>query len=129
MKANQIELKQIISTAIIFGLFGGCLLVYTIFLPIKGWWSILTYAIVMVTALLKLKANKKIEINYLKLFMTGVLTFIIMSYVLYFYISIFENPISGINLWGHTWRFLAILGFALASSAILALFFRRKNTE
>ncbi|HLG33650.1 MAG TPA: hypothetical protein VI757_02120 [Bacteroidia bacterium] len=116
-------MKQIFPTILICGLLGGGLLIVTTLLPIKGWWSILTYAIVMFATMFVIKANKRIEINYLKTLVTGVLTFMIMSYVLYFYISIFENPNSGITLWGHTWRFLAMLGFALASSAILGLFF------
>ena len=124
---TSIILKQILPTVIICGLLGGGFLVAASLLPIKGWWSILTYAIVMFATMLTLKANKKIEINYLKTLVTGVLTFMIMSYVLYFYISFFENPNNGISLWGHTWRFLVMLGLALSSSAILGLFFMKRN--
>ena len=129
MKSNQINLKPILPTVIICGLLGGGLLVATSFLIIKGWWLILTYALVLFATMFTIKASKKIEITYVKTLATGVLTFMIMSYVLYFYISIFENPNNGITLWGHTWRFLAMLGFALTSGAILGLFFMKRNHD
>ena len=86
---------------------------------------ILNYPLVMFPAMWVLKANRKIEINYLKTLVTGLLIFMLMTTVLYIYLWIYLN--NGITLWGHTWRFLAIFGFALASGAILGLFFRKRN--
>ena len=120
-------MKQILPTILICGLLGGGLLVATTLLPIKGWWIILTYAIAMFATMFTVKIGNKIELTYLKTVVIGVPTFIIMTYVLYFYIITFDNPINGITLWGHTWRFLMTLGLALVSSAILGLFFMKRN--
>jgi hypothetical protein len=70
MKSNQINLKQIFPTVIICGLLGGGLLVATSLLPIKGWWSILTYAIVLFSTMFTIKANTEIEITYVKTLVT-----------------------------------------------------------
>ena len=129
MKSNQINLKQILPTVIIWGLLGGGLLVAVSLLTIKFWWIILTYAIVMFATMFTIKVNKIIDINYLKTLLTGVLTFMIMTSVMYFYIILVENPNNGITLWGHTWRFLVTLGFALASGAILGLFFVKRDHD
>jgi hypothetical protein len=68
-----------------------------------------------------------LKITYLKAFTTLVLTFMLMSYVLYFYLATFANPENGITLLGHAWRFFAILGMAVVSGAIMSLFFRKQN--
>ena len=125
MTLKQINLKQLVPIVIIFGLFGGGLLILGTILFTKARWIILIYSLVMVATMLALKFNKHIEINYLKSFITGVLTFILMSVVMYFFILIWVNPNNEIDLWGHVWRFLAIIGIAIASSAVLGMFFRK----
>ena len=127
MDLQQINLKQIMPTVLIFGLSGGGLLILSKLLSNKGWWSIPIYAMVMIATVLALKVKKQIEITYLKAFLTVVLTFMLMSYILYFYIIAFVNPDNGIPLMGHAWRFFAILGLAIFSGAIMSLFFRKQN--
>jgi uncharacterized membrane protein len=127
MDLQQINLKQIMPTILICGLSGGGLLILSTLLSNKGWWSIPIYAMVMIATVLALKVKKQIEITYLKAFLTVVLTFMLMSYILYFYIIAFVNPDNGITLMGHAWRFFAILGLAIFSGAIMSLFFRKQN--
>ena len=125
MNLKQINLKQVLPIVIILGLFGGGLLIVGTLLFTKARWLILIYSLVMVSAMLALKFNKNIEINYLKSFITGVLTFVLMSYIYYLYSLIWINPDNEIDLWGHAWRFLAIIGMAISSGAVLGLFFRK----
>ena len=127
MKSTQINLQQIIPTVLICGLTGGGLLILTTLISTKGWWSILIYAIVMILTVLVLKAKKQFEINYLKAFLTLGSTYMLMTYVLYFYVITFVNPDNGINFTGHAIIFLIMLGLAIASGAIMGLFFLNRN--
>jgi len=123
MNLQQINLKQIISIVLICGLSGGGLLIVSNRLSNNGWLSIPVYAMVMIATVIVLKAEKRFKVSYLKAFLTLVLTFILTSYALYSYVIIFVNHDNGINLMGHIWRFLAILGMAVVSGAIMGLFF------
>jgi len=127
MNSNQINLKQFIPTVLICGLCGGGLLILSTMVSTKGWWSMLIYLLVLSVTVLTLKAKKRVEITYLIAFMALVLTFMLMSYILYFYISIFVNPDNGITFMGHAWRFFAILGLAVLSGALMGLLFKKQN--
>lgn len=127
MNLQQINLKQIMPTVLICGLSGGGLLIVSNRLSNNGWLSIPVYATVMIATVLVLKTQKRFRVTYLKAFVTLVLTFILTSYALYFYIITFINQDNGINLMGHIWRFLAILGLAVVSGAIMGLFFKKQN--
>ena len=127
MNLQQINLKQIMPTVLICGLSGGGLLIVSNRLSNNGWLSIPVYATVMIATVLVLKTQKRFRVTYLKAFVTLVLTFILTSYALYFYIITFINQDNGINFMGHAWRFLAILGLAVVSGAIMGLFFLKTN--
>jgi hypothetical protein len=117
------------------GLIGGCLLIGTDKLISmhwyfhKGWWIILPYALVLIASMLILRLNKNIEMNYQKAFIASVIIFMLMTIIMYLYICIIENPISGITVWGHTWRMLIMLGFAVVSGAYLGLFFIKREKK
>ena len=127
MNLEQINLKQIMPTVLICGLSGGGLLIVSNRLSNNGWLSIPVYATVMIATVLVLKAEKRFRVTYLKASATLVLTFILTSYALYFYVITFINQDNGINLMGHSWRFLAILGLAVVSGGIMGLFFLKTN--
>ena len=127
MNLKLINLKQIMPTVLICGLSGGGLLIVSNRLSNNGWLSIPVYATVMIATVLVLKAEKRFRVTYLKASATLVLTFILTSYALYFYIITFINQDNGINFMGHAWRFLAILGLAVVSGAIMGLFFLKTN--
>lgn len=127
MNSASIYLKQILPTVLICGLLGGGLLISTTLISTRGWWLILIYGLVMYATMTVVKFNRKIEITYFKIFVIGVLTFMIMTFVLYLYITIFVNPNNGITFLGHLWRFFMMLGIALTSSATLGLFFTNRN--
>lgn len=127
MNSKQINLKQIIPTILICGLCGGGLLTLSTIVSTKGWWSMLIYLLVLSLTVLTLKAKKNVEITYSKAFIALVLTFMIMSYILYFYVITFVNPDNGITLMGHAWRFFAMLGLAIASGVLMGLFFLKRN--
>ena len=125
MNSNELNLKQLFPTILIFGLLGGALVIGVESLTIKGWWIIPVYGIVLIATIVTLKF-KKVELNFFKTFVSVVLTFMIMTIVLYIYTLIFINPNVEITLWGHTWRLLAMLGFVVVSGVILGLFVRWK---
>ena len=127
MNLQQINLKQIISIVLICGLSGGGLLILSTLLSNKGWWSIPVYAMVMIATVLVLKAEKQFKIAYLKAFLTVVLTFMLMTYILYFYVITFVNPNNGIPLVHHAYIFFIMLGMAIVSGAIMGLFFLKRN--
>jgi len=127
MNLQQINLKQIISIVLICGLSGGGLLILSTLLSNKGWWSIPVYAMVMIATVLVLKAEKQFKIAYLKAFLTVVLTFMLMTYILYFYVITFVNPNNGIPLVAHAWIFFIMLCMATVSGAIMGLFFLKIN--
>jgi|GEM_PF-2183957 len=129
MNLNQINLKQFFPTVLNCGLIGGVFLIGTTSLPIKGYWSILTYVIVMFTTMFVVKLNKQIEIDFTKTLLISLITFIIMSYVKYFHVEFFRHPNRVTPIWHHTWRFLAVFVFALVSSSILGLFFMKRTTK
>ena len=127
MKPIQINLKQMIQTVLIFGLSGGALLILSTVISTKGWWSIPVYTLLMFTTVLTLKTKRRIEISYLRAFLTVVLTFMLMTYILYFYVITFVNPNNGIPLVHHAWIFFIMLGLAIVSGAIMGLFFLKRN--
>ncbi len=127
MKPIQINLKQIIPIVLICGLSGGGLLILSSLLSNKGWWSIPVYTLLMFATVLTLKTKRRIEISYLRAFLTVVLTFMLMTYTLYFYIITFVNPDNGIQLVVHAWIFFIMLGLAIVSGAIMGLFFLKPN--
>ena len=130
MKINRLDLKEILPTVIICGLLGGALMIIVPFFTNKGFLQVTPYFLIFIFIRLALrtalKKFKKMEMNYLKAFITGVLTFMLMTYIYYFYVMIWENPHNGILLWGHIWRLLFIFGAATILSAILALFFAKQ---
>ena len=129
MNLQQINLKQIMPIVLICGLSGGGLLILSTLLSNKGWWSITIYAMVMIATVLVLKAEKRFKVAYLKAFLTLVLTFILMTYLLYFYVITFVNPNNGIPLVAHAQIFFILLGLAIASGAIMGLFFLKTNNR
>jgi hypothetical protein len=127
MSLQQINLKQIISIVLICGLSGGGLLILSTLLSNKGWWSIPVYAMVLIATVLVLKAEKRFKIAYLKAFLTVVLTFMLMTYILYFYVITFVNPNNEIPLVHHAYIFFIMLVMAIVSGAIMGLFFLKRN--
>ena len=130
MNLQQINLKQFMPTVLFFGITGGLLQILITILPIKVWWILPVYPIVIILTVLTLKVKKQMEITYLKAFLTLVLTIMLMTYILYFYIFLFENVNTAITLAGHARRFFSTLGLTIVFSAIIGLFFiKRKQSQ
>ena len=127
MNLQQINLKQIMPTVLFFGIIGGLLQILITILPIKVWWILSVYPIVIILTVLVLKVKKQMEITYLKAFLSLVLTIMLMTYMLYFYIILFENVNTAITLAGHVLRFFSTLGITLLLSAVIALLFLKRN--
>jgi uncharacterized membrane protein YjdF len=130
MSLQEINLKQIMPIVLLFGITGGLLQILITVLPIKVWWILSVYPIVIILTVLTLKVKKQMEITYLKAFLTLVLTIILMTYILYFYIILFENVNTAITLAGHARRFFSTLGITVILSALIALlFFKRHQSK
>ena len=127
MNLQQINLKQIMPTVLFFGIIGGLLQILITILPIKVWWILSVYPVVVILTVLVLKVKKQMEITYLKAFLALVLTIMLMTYMLYFYIILFENVNTAITLAGHALRFFSTLGITLLLSAVIALLFLKRN--
>jgi hypothetical protein len=130
MSLQEINLKQIIPIVLLFGITGGLLQILITVLPIKVWWILSVYPIVIILTVLTLKVKKQMEITYLKAFLTLVLTIVLMTYILYFYVILFENVNTAITLSGHARRFFSTLGITVILSALIALlFFKRHQSK
>ena len=130
MSLQEINLKQIIPIVLLFGITGGLLQILITVLPIKVWWILSVYPIVIILTVLTLKVKKQMEITYLKAFLTLVLTIMLMTYILYFYVILFENVNTAITLVGHARRFFSTLGITVILSALIALlFFKRHQSK
>lgn len=127
MNLQQINLKQIMPTVLFFGIIGGLLQILITILPIKVWWILSVYPIVIILTVLVLKVKKQMEITYLKAFLVLVLTIMLMTYMLYFYIILFENVNTAITLAGHARSFFSTLGITILLSAVIALLFLKRN--
>ena len=127
MNLQQINLKQIMPTVLFFGIIGGLLQILITILPIKVWWILSVYPIVIILTVLVLKVKKQMEITCLKAFLVLVLTIMLMTYMLYFYIILFENVNTAITLAGHARRFFSTLGITILLSAVIALLFLKRN--
>lgn len=130
MNLEQINLKRIMPTVLFFGIIGGLLQILITILPIKVWWILSVYPVVIFLTVLALKVKKQMEITYLKAFATLVLTIMLMTYMLYFYIILFENVNTAITLAGHARRFFSTLGLTIIFSAVIGLIFiKRKQSQ
>ena len=123
---RKIYLKEILPTAMLFGVVGGGTLIGIGELTTNGLWSILIYPIVMVASMLTFNKRKDIEIRYFKNFLFGCLVFIIMSIVLFIKIRLYSS-FSIEHIGGLIKSFLIIVVFAVASSSFLAFFFIRRS--
>ena len=85
----------------------------------------LPYPALLILAILTIALTQKSKPTFNKLFMTGFLTFGIMSLFIYLYLIIFVNPNSGITLFGHLWRFGFITIVGVVSSLLVSLAARR----
>lgn len=115
------HVKNKIIFVLIWGIVGGLALILGSNLTTSGWLEIIPYPIILLFAIYWLAKTNKNRISYTHMFKTSLSIFMLMSLVLYAYISLFINPNSGIDALGHLWRLGAILGFGVASSLIVSL--------
>ncbi len=105
----------------VWGIVGGLFLILLTMLTSKGILQISPYPVILIAAIITVKYIEVTSNIFKKLFITGFLTFVIMSIILYIYIVTFINPDSGIDFVGHLWRFGIIIGLGIISSALLSI--------
>lgn len=127
MSNNKNNFRQALPLAIICGILGGLLFIYTKGLPIKGYYSILTYVTVLISSTLIVKYQNKMELNFLNIISFGTVVFMIMSYVERANFYFVQYPERDFFTYNSLLTFLMILGFAVFSSLILAILFRVKR--
>ncbi|OYW80501.1 MAG: hypothetical protein B7Z27_03680 [Sphingobacteriia bacterium 32-37-4] len=127
MSNNKINIKQALPIAIICGILGGLLFIYTKSLPIKGYYSILTYLAVLIGSIVVVRFQNKMELNFLNIVSFGTLVFMIMSYVQITHLYLIQYPERVFLTMDSFLRFWMIFAVAVLSSVLLALLFRGKK--
>ncbi|OYZ02547.1 MAG: hypothetical protein B7Y37_01785 [Sphingobacteriia bacterium 28-36-52] len=127
MSNNKINIKQALPIAIICGILGGLLFIYTKSLPIKGYYSILTYIAVLIGSIVVVRFQNKMELNFLNIVSFGTLVFMIMSYVQMTHLYLIQYPERDFFTMDSFLRFWMIFAVAVLSSVLLALLFRGKR--
>ena len=93
----------------------------------KGLVQISPYPIILIAAVMTMQYSKPQNQVFIKLFITGLFAFVVMSLILYIYILTFMNPGSGISFLGHLWRFGFIIGIGSISSMLLSFLAKPAN--
>ena len=122
MTTNHI-LKQPFVIGLYWGIAGGILLILLSFFTYNFLVQILPYPVILIGALLTVKYTCTAKI-FRSLFNAGLISFMIMSLILYIYILRYNNPNSGISFTGHLWRFGVVLAIGSASSLLLSFLAR-----
>ncbi len=111
-------------TGFFWGIIGGVSLIVTTRFIRNGPLSISPYPFLLIASILTIALSHKSKISLSKLFITGLLTFIIMTLFLYLYLIKFVNPNSGIDMLGHLWRLGLMLGIGIISSLLVSVIVR-----
>ena len=114
-------------TGPLWGIIGGLSLIIVTLSTTNGFVQLAPYPFILIAAILTIKFTDTSDKTFSRLFITGLLTFIIMTLFLYVYILTYLNPDSGITFLGHLWRMGAIIGFGIISSLILSIIAKPVN--
>ena len=108
-------------TGLFWGVIGGVSLIVATRFTSNGLLQISPYPFLLIAAILTIAFSDRYKITLGKLFITGFLTFMIMTLFLYLYIICFVNPNSGIDLIGHLWRIAMMIGIGVFASFIVSI--------
>ena len=123
--ALQNFFKSSTISGMFWGIIGGIGLIIATSLTKSGPKPLLLYVPILVTALFSYKFSNKTIITFKKLFITGLITFIVMSLFIYLNIILVENLQSGIMFFGHVWRLLFMLAVGIVLSTIISLLVKK----
>ena len=112
-------------TGLFWGVIGGISLILATRLTTNGPLQISPYPFLLIAAILTVALSDKSQITLSKLFITGFLTYIIMTLSLYLYILNFVNPNSAINISGHLYRLGIMIGVGILSSLLVSVIVRQ----
>ena len=112
-------------TGLFWGVIGGISLIVATRLTTNGPLQVSPYPFLLIAAILTIALSDKSHITLSKLFITGLLTYIIMTFSLYLYIQNFVNPNSTINVLGHLWRIGIMMGVGIFSSLLISIIVRQ----
>lgn len=112
-------------TGLFWGVIGGISLILATRLTTNGPLQISPYPFLLIAAILTVALSDKSQITFSKLFITGLLTYIIMTLSLYLYILNFVNPNSAINISGHLYRLGIMIGVGILSSLLVSVIVRQ----
>ena len=112
-------------TGLFWGVIGSISLIVATRLTTNGPLQVSPYPFLLIAAILTIALSDKSHITLSKLFITGLLTYIIMTFSLYLYIQNFVNPNSTINVLGHLWRIGIMMGVGIFSSLLISIIVRQ----
>ncbi len=117
---------QPLTASLFWGLVGGGMLVVASASLNSGFLSIVPYYIVLFLTFLTFQPQT--EKKFKELFLTGILTFVIMSLVLYvsFPLFLIHNPPS-FTFFEHLWRLAAVVGMGAVSSLLMTVLTLQKK--
>lgn len=109
------------SASLFWGIIGGMSLIAIAFYSTNGLVQVLPYPIILIAAILFLKFNDSSDKAFIRMLITGLSVFVLMSVILVAYILTFVNPHSGITLVGLLWRFGIVVAIGFISSLLLSI--------
>ncbi len=117
---------NITCTSLFWGTIGGIALIIATILTTNGHLQITPYPILLIAAIVTIAvSHKKTKITLSKLFLTGFLTFMVMTLISYVYIITFVNPNSGINVLKHLLTLSTMIGIGTLSSLFVSLIIKQ----
>ena len=115
-----------LTTGLCWGILGGLSIITVSKLSHNGLLGLLPYVVFLIRSVLTVQLNEP-EKKSQKLFLTGLITFIIMSFIMYLFIVFIDNPnAQRIHFAGHLWRIGAMLVIGAASSGLLTFLVTRR---
>ena len=119
MKIPTFLFKPVLAS-IFWGVLGGLSLILVSLISNNGLIQILPYPFVLITAILFFKYSETSNKVFYKMFMTGFLSFILMSIILAVYVQGFVNPVFTFELNGLFFVLAAIVGIGSLSSLLIS---------
>jgi hypothetical protein len=121
---NKHHLTSITWNGFFWGALGGISLLVIIQLTKNPPLMISPYPLFLIASILAMALSDKSKITLSKLFLTGLISFMAMTMILYLYIVLIDNPHAGISAIGHLWRIGMMLGIGMFSSLLVSIIVR-----
>jgi len=121
---NKHHFTSITWNGFFWGALGGISLLIIIQLTKNPPLMISPYPLILVASIVAMALSDRSKITLSKLFFTGLISFMVMTMILYLYIVLIDNPHAGISVVGHLWRVGMMVGIGTFSSLLVSIIVR-----